>query len=99
MADPEVRISVGDSGVNENDIQMQGGDSADIIEVGETGVAGGDGVGEEETMTIEEDWPAARVAFVEYVRYTVLKRSIGLAYSCHSQLSQIPNRRTRDRLQ
>ena len=67
MADPEVRISIGGSGANEEDVQMQAGNSADVLEVGETGADGGEGVGEEEGMTMEEDKPALRVAFVEYV--------------------------------
>ncbi len=66
MADPEVRISIGDSGANEDDVEMHG-DSADVIEVGETGADGGEGAGEEEGMTMEEEKPITRVTFVEYV--------------------------------
>ena len=65
MADPEVRISTTSSGANEVDIEMQGGDSADVIEVGETGVDGREVAVEEESMTMEDERPAARVTFVE----------------------------------
>ena len=68
MADPEVRISIGDSGANEDDVQLQEGYTADVMEVGETGAVGGDGAGEEETMAVEEERLAQRVTFVEYVR-------------------------------
>ena len=81
MADPEVRISIGDSGANEDDVQMQRGDSADVMEVGETAAVGGNGAEEEETVTMEEEGPAARLTFVECVRCLVLKRSIGLVCS------------------
>lgn len=64
MADPEIRISIGDSGANAIDVEMQG-DSADVIEVGETGADDGEGAGEEEGMTMEEEKPASRVTFVE----------------------------------
>ncbi len=77
MADPEVRISIGDSGANEGDVEMQGGDSADVIEVGETGADGGEGAVEEESMTMEDERPAARVTFVEYVSCNSLERTFG----------------------
>ena len=57
MADPEVRIS-GGAADESGDVEMQGGDSADVMEVGETGAD--DAPGEEE---VAED--AARVTFVE----------------------------------
>ena len=69
MADPEVRISIGDSGANEDDLEMQGGDSADVVEVGETGADGGEVAGEEEGMIMEADKPTQRVTFVEYVTW------------------------------
>lgn len=74
MADPEVRISIGDSGANEDDVEMQG-DNADVIEVGETGADGGQGAREEEGMTMEEEKPASRVTFVEYVSQRFSKRT------------------------
>ena len=45
---------------------MQGGDSADVLEVGETGAddAPGDEVAEDETA-METDKPATRISFVE----------------------------------
>lgn len=66
MADPEVLISTGDSRANEDDVEMQG-DNADVLEVGETGADGGQDAGEEEGMTMEEEKPASRVTYVEYV--------------------------------
>ena len=68
MADPEVRI-LGGTADESGDVEMQGGDSADVMEVGETGAddAPGeedDGAAEGETAT-EAGRPAARIAFVE----------------------------------
>ena len=67
MADPEVRIS-GGVGDEAGDVEMQGGDSADVMEVGETGAddVPGEEVAEVEDETaVEADRPAARVTFVE----------------------------------
>ena len=66
MADPQVRISIGDSGANEDDVEMQQEDSPDVVEVGETG-AGGDVVEQEEGIPMEDDKPAQKLRFVEYV--------------------------------
>lgn len=65
MADPEVRISGGVADESA-DVEMQGGDSADVMEVGETGVADapGEEVAEDETA-LETEKPAARTTFVE----------------------------------
>lgn len=47
------------------DVDMQGGDSADVMEVGETGDdAPGDEAAEDEAA-VEAETPAARVTFVE----------------------------------
>ena len=67
MTEPEVRISTGVLG-DSGDVEMQGGDSADVVEVGETGAA--DALGEdieEDDAAGEAEKPAARVTFVEYV--------------------------------
>lgn len=65
MADPEVRIS-GGAADESGDVEMQGGDSADVMEVGETGAddAPGEEVAEDETA-MEAEKTAARVTFVE----------------------------------
>ena len=65
MADPEVRISGGVADES-GDVEMQGGGSADVMEVGETGAddAPGDEVAEDETA-MDAEKPAARVTFVE----------------------------------
>ena len=57
MADMEVRINVPDG----PDIEMQGGDSADVVE---TGTA--DAQGEDDTEAIQGKPSAPRVTFVEY---------------------------------
>ena len=65
MADPEVRIS-GGAADESGDVEMQGGDSVDVVEVGETGAddAPGEEIAEDET-TLEAEKPLARVTFVE----------------------------------
>lgn len=65
MADPEVRIS-GGAADEPGDVEMQGGDSADVMEVGETGA--GDALGEEaaeDETAVEAEKAAPRVTFVE----------------------------------
>ena len=64
MADPEVRI-LGGVADDSGDVEMQGGgDSGDVMEVGETG--GDDAPGEEdETTAVEAERPATRTSFVE----------------------------------
>lgn len=58
MANPQVQIG-GSQPIDEGDIEMEGGnDGAEVIEVGESGAAGG--------ATEEEEKPAQRVTFVEY---------------------------------
>ena len=67
MADPEVRISGGVADES-GDVEMQGGDSADVMEVGETGADDAPGEEEEEEAEAEDETavePAARVTFVE----------------------------------
>ena len=65
MADPEVRISGGAADAS-GDVEMQGGDSADVLEVGETGAddAPGEEAAEDETA-MDTERPAARTTFVE----------------------------------
>lgn len=65
MAEPEVRISGGIAD-ELGDVEMQGGDGADVMEVGETGAddAPGEEVADDETG-MEAEKPAARVTFVE----------------------------------
>ena len=65
MAEPEVRI-LGGVADESGDVEMQGGDGADVLEVGETGAddAPGEEVGEDETA-MEAEKSAARVTFVE----------------------------------
>lgn len=65
MAEPEVRISGGVADES-GDVEMQGGDGADVLEVGETGAddAPGEEIGEDETA-MEAEKPTARVTFVE----------------------------------
>ena len=68
MADPEVRI-LGGVADESGDVEMQGGDSADVMEVGETGADDAPGEEEEEgaggETVAEAGRPAARIAFVE----------------------------------
>ena len=55
---------LGAVGDESGDVEMQGGgDSADVIEVGETGAD--DAPGEEDETAVEAERPAARVNFVE----------------------------------
>lgn len=65
MADPEVRISGGAAGESD-DVEMQGGGGADVMEVGETGAddAPGEEVAEDETA-MEAEKAVAQVTFVE----------------------------------
>lgn len=66
MAEPEVRISGGVADES-GDVEMQGGDGADVMEVGETGAddaPGEDVVADDETAT-EAEKPTTRVTFVE----------------------------------
>lgn len=65
MADPEVRVS-GANADEAGDVDMQGGDSADVMEVGETGAndALGEEVAEDETA-MEAEKPAAKTTFIE----------------------------------
>ncbi|KAL8737838.1 MAG: hypothetical protein Q9181_001280 [Wetmoreana brouardii] len=73
MAEPEVRIGSVDAG-DEGDVDMQGGDdSAEVIEVGETGAA-------EDGATAApdgEEKPAQRVTFVDYLKSPMIELLIG----------------------
>ena len=65
MADPEVRI-LGGLEDESADVEMRGGDSADVLEVGETGAddaLGGEDA--EDETAVEAARPAARITFVE----------------------------------
>ena len=64
MADPEVRISGGAADAS-GDVEMQGGDSADVLEVGETGADDAPGEAAEDETAMEAEGPAARTTFVE----------------------------------
>lgn len=77
MADPEVRIS-GGAAEESGDVEMQGGDGADVMEVGETGAddAPGEDVGEDETAA-EAEKPAARITFVDYLKSPIITLHIG----------------------
>ena len=66
MAEPEVRISTGNAD-DAIDIDMQGNDTGDVLEVGETNAqadALGEDVEEEETQ-METERPTARPTFAE----------------------------------
>lgn len=63
MADPEVRI-LGGVADESGDVEMEGGDSARALEVGETGADDAPGEEEDETAMGAER-PAARTSFVE----------------------------------
>ena len=66
MAEPEARISTGTAD-DSIDIDMQGNDNGDVLEVGETNAqadAPGDDVEEEETQ-METETSAARSTFAE----------------------------------
>ncbi|KAL8732025.1 MAG: hypothetical protein Q9166_002977 [cf. Caloplaca sp. 2 TL-2023] len=73
MADPEVRV--GSSGAaDEGDVEMQGADeSAEVIEVGDNGP------GEDVTAggPAEEEKPAQRVTFVDYLKSPMIELLIG----------------------
>ncbi|KAL8704623.1 MAG: hypothetical protein Q9201_002209 [Fulgogasparrea decipioides] len=72
MAEPEVRIGGVDAG-DEGDVEMQGGDdSAEVLEVGETGAAE-DGAAAPEG----EEKPAQRVTFVDYLKSPMIELLIG----------------------
>lgn len=77
MADPEVRIS-GGAADEPGDVEMQGGDSADVMEVGETGA--GDALGEEaaeDETAVEAEKAAPRVTFVDYLKSPIVTLHIG----------------------
>ena len=65
MAEPEVRISAGATDDN-IDVDMQGNDNGDVLEIGETNVeADAPGNDVEEQTLMETEKPATRVTFVE----------------------------------
>lgn len=68
--DPQVQIGSGSNQVNEGDVEMQGGDDGDdVVEVAENGAAAG-GVPEEEK-------PAERVTFIDYLKSPMVELLIG----------------------
>lgn len=63
MAEPEVHIGGADAG-DEGDVEMQGGDqSADVVEISETGTTQDRATG---AAAKEDEKSAQRVTFVEY---------------------------------
>lgn len=59
MADPQVQIGSGSNPVNEDDVEMQGGDDGgEVVEVAETGAAAGE-------VPDQEEKPTERVTFIE----------------------------------
>ncbi|KAI4230438.1 MAG: hypothetical protein L6R36_000067 [Xanthoria steineri] len=69
MADPQVQVGGGGT-ADQDDVEMQGGDEgADVVEVGET-------VGEEGDAA-EEDKPAQRVTFIDYLKSPMIELLIG----------------------
>ncbi|KAL8971460.1 MAG: hypothetical protein Q9183_001050 [Haloplaca sp. 2 TL-2023] len=70
MAEPEVRIGGPGGGGDEGDVEMQGGD--EDVEVMETGAAE-DGTG----ATQEEEKPAQRVTFIDYLKSPMISLLIG----------------------
>ncbi|KAL8689935.1 MAG: hypothetical protein Q9218_004513, partial [Villophora microphyllina] len=83
MAEPEVRIGGTDPG-DEGDVEMQGGDDgAEVSEVAETG-AGQDGT--TGAAADEEEKPAQRVTFVDYLKSPMISLLIGTGTS-QTQLS------------
>ncbi|KAI4274109.1 MAG: hypothetical protein LQ337_004162 [Flavoplaca oasis] len=72
MADPQVQVG-GSGPADQDDVEMQGGEEgAEVIEVGETvednGVEGG---------SAEEDKPAKRVTFIDYLKSPMIELLIG----------------------
>lgn len=88
MADPQVQIG-GSQPIDEGDVEMEGGnDGAEVIEVGESGAAGG--------AAEEEEKPAQRATFVEYaVLPPLIANAIRISNSMLTlpQLPQIPHGR------
>ncbi|KAL8927517.1 MAG: hypothetical protein Q9208_002322 [Pyrenodesmia sp. 3 TL-2023] len=69
MADPQVQIGASQS-IDEGDVVMEGGnDGAEVVEVGESGAAGG--------AAQEEEKPAQRVRFVDYLKSPMVELLIG----------------------
>ncbi|CAL8580945.1 hypothetical protein XPA_006659 [Xanthoria parietina] len=69
MADPQVQVGGGGT-ADQDDVEMQGGDeAAEVVEVGET-------VGEEGDAA-EEDKPAQRVTFIDYLKSPMIELLIG----------------------
>lgn len=78
MAEPEVRIST--ANVDDSlDIDMQGNDNGDVLEVGETNAqadAPGDDVEEEESQ-METETSTARSTFTDYLKSPIITLRIG----------------------
>ncbi|KAI4280803.1 MAG: hypothetical protein L6R38_004165 [Xanthoria sp. 2 TBL-2021] len=72
MADPQVQLG-GSGSADQDDVEMQGGDDgAEVVDVGET--VGEDAV---EGDAAEEDKPAQRVTFVDYLKSPMIELLIG----------------------
>ncbi|KAL8891261.1 MAG: hypothetical protein Q9205_002412 [Flavoplaca limonia] len=72
MADPQVQVG-GSGPADQDDVEMQGGDEgAEVIEVGET--VGDNGA---EGGSAEEDKPAQRVTFIDYLKSPMIELLIG----------------------
>ncbi|KAL8943502.1 MAG: hypothetical protein Q9216_001037 [Gyalolechia sp. 2 TL-2023] len=71
MADPQVQIGSSSNPINEGDVEMQGGDNGDqVVEVAETGAA-------VEGVTDQEEKPAQRVTFIDYLKSPMVELLIG----------------------
>ncbi|KAL9002818.1 MAG: hypothetical protein Q9188_004280 [Gyalolechia gomerana] len=76
MADPQVQIGSGSNPVNEDDVEMQGGDDGgEVVEVAETGATAGE-------VPDQEEKPTERVTFIE----SVLDAADRLFTQCRSYL-------------
>ncbi|KAL9033294.1 MAG: hypothetical protein Q9180_006023 [Flavoplaca navasiana] len=72
MADPQVQVG-GSGPADQDDVEMQGGDEgAEVVEVGET--VGDNGA---EGGSAEEDKPAQRVTFIDYLKSPMIELLIG----------------------
>ncbi|KAL8949173.1 MAG: hypothetical protein Q9222_004705, partial [Ikaeria aurantiellina] len=68
MADPEVRLGAGGPPA-EGDVEMQAGDD-EVMEVGETNTGEG-------ATAIEDEKPAQRITFVDYLKSPMIELLIG----------------------
>lgn len=87
MADPEVHISTGDTGLNDTagDIEMGGEEGVESVEVEETAAAANGGDAAE--ASLEESSPP-RTTFIEYVLDSTSSRPLLIEIG---KLPQIPH--------